>query len=171
MTRRISAVALCCSAPSVSACCSCAYGTPGWPLSLALLSGTPHARQKSACEGLSYWHRGHFMPEPPSGRVGERSEPWAETTRPGLAWSRTRSHGSRLGTARSRHLSSVVRCPPRQARSPLRLRDAVYSASQDVPARGSHNRVGPPLRVSQIVPLHLGEVELLLSGLEPVCLC
>src|SRR5215831_10247484 len=98
MTRRISAVALCCSAPSVSACCSCAYGTPGWPLSLALLSGTPHARQKSACEGLSYWHRGHFMPEPPSGRVGERSEPWAETTRPGLAWSRTRSHGSRLGT-------------------------------------------------------------------------
>src|SRR5215813_15309246 len=35
---------------------------------------------------------------PPSGRVGERSEPWAETNRPRLAWSRTRLHGSRLGT-------------------------------------------------------------------------
>jgi len=41
------------------------------------------------------------MQEPPSGQVGERSEPWAETNRPRLAWSRTRSSGSRLGTARS----------------------------------------------------------------------
>src|SRR5262247_937701 len=31
------------------------------------------------------------MPKPPSSRVGERSEPWAETNRPRLAWSRTRS--------------------------------------------------------------------------------
>jgi len=29
------------------------------------------------------------MPKPPSSRDGERSEAWAETTRPRLAWSRT----------------------------------------------------------------------------------
>ena len=62
------AVALCCSVPSVNARRSSAYGTPGGPLSLVLLSGMPHARQKLACDGLSCWHRGHVMPEPPSGR-------------------------------------------------------------------------------------------------------
>src|SRR5215472_2194156 len=54
----------------------------------------------------------------PEAGVGERSEPWAETNRPGLTWSRTRSQGSRLGTARSRHpRRSVVRAltaTPRQ---------------------------------------------------------
>src|SRR5215831_10865258 len=92
MTRRISAVALCCSVPSINARRSSAYGTPRGPLSLVLLSGTPHARQNLACDGLSCWHRGHVMPEPPSGRGGERSERWAETNRPRLAWSRTSGH-------------------------------------------------------------------------------
>src|SRR5215472_5682960 len=122
MTRRISAVALCCSAPSVSARCSSVYGAPDGPLSLVLPSGTPHSRQNLAREGLSCWHRGHFMPEPPSGRVGERSGTWAETNRLGLAWSRTRSGGSPVQLAGCRrswlpHRASAVaggqsgRCP------------------------------------------------------------
>src|SRR5262249_36057251 len=94
MTRRISAVAVCCSCASVSARCSSACGAPDGPLSLVLPSGTPHARQNLACEGLSCLHPGHVMPEPPSGRCDRRSEPWAETNRPGLVWSRTRSAGS-----------------------------------------------------------------------------
>src|SRR5215472_4401008 len=91
---RISLVAVCCSCASVSARCSSACGAPDGPLSLVLPSGTPHARQNLACEGLSCWHRGHFMPEPPGSRVGGRSEPWAETNRPRLAWSRTRAPAS-----------------------------------------------------------------------------
>src|SRR5262249_39981801 len=79
-------------------------------------TGAPHSRQNLACEGLSCWHRGHVMPGPPSGRVGGRSEQWAETNRSRLVWSRTRSHGSRLGTASPCHLSSVVRCSPRRQR-------------------------------------------------------
>src|SRR5262245_27333086 len=67
------------------------YDPWGGPLSLRIPRDTPHGRQNLACEGLSCWHRGHVMPEPPSGRVGERSEPWAETNRPRLAWSRTRA--------------------------------------------------------------------------------
>src|SRR5215813_13707077 len=97
ITLRTSEVAACCSRASDSACCSSAYGAPGGPLSPVLPRGSPHARQNLACEGLSCWHRGHVMPEPPSGRVGERSEPWAETNRLGLAWSRTLaySHSTR----------------------------------------------------------------------------
>src|SRR5262249_47731862 len=33
------------------------------------------------------------MPEPPTGRGDRRSERWAETNRPGVAWSRTRPQG------------------------------------------------------------------------------
>src|SRR5215470_19703366 len=68
---RISLVAVCCSCASVSARCSSACGTPDGPLSLVLPSGTPHARQNLACEGLSCLHPGHVMPEPPSGRSAE----------------------------------------------------------------------------------------------------
>src|SRR5215475_14237225 len=122
MTRKILAVALCCSAPSVSARCSSGYAAPDGPPLAVLLRWTPHSRQKLACEGLSYWHPGHVMPEPPSGRGVGRSEPWAETNRPRLAWSRTRSDGSPVqlaGCRRSwlRHRASAVaggqsgRCP------------------------------------------------------------
>src|SRR5215475_603249 len=34
-------------------------------LSLVLLRGTPQVRQKLACDGLSRWHREHFMRGPP----------------------------------------------------------------------------------------------------------
>src|SRR5215510_14396591 len=78
---------------------------------------------------------------PPSGRGGRRSESWAETNRPGLVWSRTRSYESRLETARHRHFSSVVRCPRRrQARPSLGLRDAVIRSGRRSRSRLTHRR-------------------------------
>src|SRR5215470_5423100 len=102
MTRKISAVAVCCSRASLSERCKAAYDGAGWALPPSRRRGALHSSQNFAAARFSCWHRGHVMPEPPSGRVGERSEPWAETTRPGLAWSRTRSLGPRLGMARPR---------------------------------------------------------------------
>jgi hypothetical protein len=84
------------------------------------------------------------MPEPPSGRVGGRSETVSRDYPLETRMVKDTVTGSRLGTASPYHLLSKVRCPPRRQRG----------------ARGSHTRVGPPLRVNQIVPLHLGEVEL-----------
>jgi len=57
---------------------------------------------------LSCWHRGHVMPEPPSGRGGEGSEAWAEINRPDL---HGQEHG-RTGHAWGR----VARCSPRRQR-------------------------------------------------------
>src|SRR5215469_13860301 len=39
--------------------------------------------------------------EPPSGLVGERSEPWAETNRPRIAWSRIPAYRRRDPSSRS----------------------------------------------------------------------
>src|SRR5215813_6385223 len=73
------------------------------------------------------------MPEPPSSQGGGRSERWAETNRPGLGWSRTRSHGSRLGRCVPARLSSVVRYRHIVSEMPLRLRDAVIRAGRMFP--------------------------------------
>src|SRR5215467_13643519 len=102
ITRRTSLVAVCCSRASVAERCKSAYDGAGGASVWGRWRGVPHSPQNFIAGRFSCWHRGHVMPEPPSGRVGERSEPWAETTRPGLAWSRTRSLGPRLGMARPR---------------------------------------------------------------------
>src|SRR5262245_28417197 len=58
----------------------------------------PHVGQNAALGGVFCWHRGHVMPKPPDGRDNVGSEPWAETNRPRLAWSRTpRRVVTRLG--------------------------------------------------------------------------
>src|SRR5215813_9589021 len=91
MIPRISAVAACWSRASLKERSSSAQGDDG-SLLLGSLKGVPHSSQNFATARFSCWHRGHVMPEPPSGRVGGRSEPWAETNRPRLAWSRTSGH-------------------------------------------------------------------------------
>src|SRR5215471_15635885 len=143
MTLRISAVAACCSAASASwrlrsctcpnaaaARFSCARPLAPSLLGALLLTGSfldfvrtpslaPQATHRRALEGFACWHRGHFMPKPPNHRIGERSEPWAETNRPRLAWSRTRSDKSRLGRRVS--VTSRQACDARH----VRLRDSV----------------------------------------------
>src|SRR5215467_6122634 len=98
MTLRISLVAVCCSNASLSApvrrstlALRAAYDSA---TGLSPFKELAHSRQNLACTGFSVWHREHLMPEPPSGRGGKGSERWAETNRPGLAWSRTRSSES-----------------------------------------------------------------------------
>jgi len=110
------------------------------------------------------------MPEPPSGRGGERSESWAETNRARLAWSRTWAHGSQLRTARPRHFLSVVRCPPRQARSPLRLRDAVIRGWQAASLWLSHRHL-PAAGGRSVDALTAGPGASSFSGSESFPLC
>src|SRR5215470_399194 len=154
ITRRISAVAVCCSRaspnerlnPSISSLSrSISLLTSAYDLWIeaAASTGVPHSRQNLAWGGLSCLHPGHVMPEPPSGRVGERSEPWAETNRPRLAWSRTRAPApvQLAGCRRSRlpHRASAVagsqpsRCPYSQpgvrARIPFLRSDPSRSAT------------------------------------------
>src|SRR4029453_18965898 len=48
-------------------------GVTGVPhLGQAASSRAPQSSQKRAPESFSAWHRGHFMPEPPSSLAGER---------------------------------------------------------------------------------------------------
>ena len=61
MTRRISAVAVCCSSASLRALVISAYDGAGGPLGLAV-RGVPHAPQNVACGRFSCWHRGHRIP-------------------------------------------------------------------------------------------------------------
>src|SRR5262244_2307657 len=84
MIRRISPVAVCCSRASVRERCTSAYDGAGWALPPSCRRAVPHSRQNLWLVGLSCWHRGHVMPEPPSGRGGEGSEAWAEINRPDL---------------------------------------------------------------------------------------
>src|SRR5262245_40228759 len=92
MMRRISAVAVCCSRASIAERCTSAYDGAGWVFASGCWRGVPHSSQNLAATRFSCWQRGHVMPEPPSGRVGEGSELWAETNRPRPAWSRTLAH-------------------------------------------------------------------------------
>src|SRR5262245_45656757 len=93
MTRRTSLVAVCWSSASVRERCKSAYDGADEASAWGRWRGVPHSPQNFIVGRFSCWHQGHVMPEPPSGQVGERSEPWAETTRPRLGWSRTRSKG------------------------------------------------------------------------------
>jgi hypothetical protein len=61
MTRRISAVAVCCSNASLRALVISASDGAGGPLGLAV-RGVPHASQNVACGRFSCWHRGHRIP-------------------------------------------------------------------------------------------------------------
>ena len=70
---------------------------------------------------------------PPGGPIGGRSEPWAETNRPRLAWSRTRSYGSRLGRRPPQPLVSGAMPATSSARSPVRLPDAVVQVGRMSP--------------------------------------
>src|SRR5262249_39131118 len=57
-------------------------------LAHARARGAAHSSQNFAPGRLSCWHRRHFMRKPSGSRVGEGSEPWAETNCVGVAWSR-----------------------------------------------------------------------------------
>src|SRR5215831_11987636 len=84
IARRMSAVAVCCSCASTSsrllvwscssaslrAFCRSAYDA-GEPLPGPCLTGAPQPRQNWACDGLSCWHRGHFIAHSP--RAGRGS--------------------------------------------------------------------------------------------------
>src|SRR5262245_1851524 len=65
MIRRISAVAVCCSAASVRAWLRRSISRPSSAYDLrpvaAPSTGDPHFRQKFASGGFSCWHRGHFI--------------------------------------------------------------------------------------------------------------
>ena len=76
MTRRISAVAVCCSSASLRALVISAYDGAGGPLGLAV-RGVPHAPQNFACGRFSCWHRGQGILSVSrvrivSGRPGQR---------------------------------------------------------------------------------------------------
>src|SRR5262249_8603499 len=84
ITRRISAVAVCCSTDSVSALLmrstsvfSSAYDAV---VGLTPFKGLAQSSQNLAVGRFSCWHRGHFMPRP-SQRLGrERSEGYRKTS-------------------------------------------------------------------------------------------
>src|SRR5215470_74915 len=96
ITRKISAVAVCCSSASLSECLRISTSTcsavadpaPG----VAPRSDAPHSPQNFIIRRFSCWHRGHFMPKPPGSQVGEGRP---ETTRLRLVWSSTQGGGSR----------------------------------------------------------------------------
>src|SRR5215472_18128 len=100
---RISLVAVCCSSaslserfsPSISACSS------AWDLSAGTAppKGVLHSRQNLACGGLSWWHRGQGIPEPPQTDQGWNGEPrvaarrWRGQGQCRHLWWRTQSAG------------------------------------------------------------------------------
>src|SRR5262249_60137744 len=94
---RMSAVAVCCSKASVATRCKSAYDGADGASAWGRWRGVPHSPQNFIVGRFSCLHRGHVMPKPPGSRGGERSEPWAETNRLRLAWSRTRSYGHAWG--------------------------------------------------------------------------
>jgi hypothetical protein len=61
VTRRISAVPVCCSCASLRALVISAYDGVGEPFGLAL-RGVPCASQNVACGRFSCWHRGQGIP-------------------------------------------------------------------------------------------------------------
>jgi len=61
MTRRISAVAVCCSNASIRERCKSSYGGAGWALPSGRRRGVPHSSQNLAPARFSCWHRGHVM--------------------------------------------------------------------------------------------------------------
>src|SRR5262245_46601920 len=80
ITRRILAVALCCSCASASsrsralrAFVISAYDGAGELLGLAAVSGMPHFSQKFAWGRFSCWQAGHSMPTPPLLERGQGS--------------------------------------------------------------------------------------------------
>jgi hypothetical protein len=81
MTRRISAVAACCSRASLRALVISEYDGAGGPLDLAV-SGVPHAPQNAMGEAFSCWHRGHFIGRASlHGPVSAWRPEWTERTR------------------------------------------------------------------------------------------
>src|SRR5215469_7914610 len=140
MTPRISAVAVCCSRASLRERCTSAYDGAGWTSPWWRWRGVPHSPQNFIVGRFSCWHRGHVMPEPPSGRGVGRSEPWVETNRPRLVWSRTRSDGSPVQLAGCR-------------RSWLRNRASAVDGGQSVDALTAGPEQGPGfLSCVQILP-------------------
>src|SRR5215470_5055375 len=119
MTRRISLVAVCCSCASVKERCKSAYGGAGWALPSGCRKGVPHASQNFAAARFSCWHRGHVMPEPPSGRSakgrnrGPRLTAWdshgQEHGHRGHAWGwRVPARGSHTCASRLPTVNQVV---------------------------------------------------------------
>src|SRR5215469_873421 len=158
ITRRTSLVAVCCSRASVAERCKSAYDGAGGASVWGRWRGVPHSPQNFIVGRFSYWHPGHVMPEPPSGRGGRRSESWAETNRLGLAWSRTRSHGSRLGTARSRHPRRT--CDVRHVVSEVATsdgRDAVIQADRMSPLVALTPAPALLPGVNRVMSLHVGK--------------
>jgi hypothetical protein len=73
IARKISRVAVRSSKASLRARCKSVYDAVGAPNSGPSLKGPPHVRQNFAWGGLSCWHRGHFIAEPPVERAGRKS--------------------------------------------------------------------------------------------------
>src|SRR5215469_14987159 len=65
MTRRISAVAVCCSRASVATRCKSAYDGAGGASSWGRWRGVPHSPQSFIVGRLSCWHRGHVIQDLP----------------------------------------------------------------------------------------------------------
>jgi hypothetical protein len=64
ITRRISAVAVCCSSASLRALVISAYDGAGGPLGVAVVSGVPHSPQNFTVGAFPCRQRGHFILEP-----------------------------------------------------------------------------------------------------------
>src|SRR5215475_3074917 len=74
MTRRIPAVAACCSSASVRDRLrrSTSSSSSRYADDAPEVNGVPHAKQNLACDGLTCSHRVHLIPESPQVRSSER---------------------------------------------------------------------------------------------------
>src|SRR5215467_5422226 len=87
ITRRIPAVAACCSSASVKERLrlSTASLSSAYVGSAPHVSGVPHVRQNLACGGFTCSHRVHLMPEPPHVRSEQRHGGGPESSPSGMA--------------------------------------------------------------------------------------
>src|SRR5262249_10007892 len=106
---RMSAVAVCCSKASVATRCKSAYDGADGASAWGRWRGVPHSPQNFIVGRFSCLHRGHVMQGLPGGRVGEGSEPWAETsmvkntgTGTGSDWQDVAVRGSQPSVGRCR---------------------------------------------------------------------
>jgi hypothetical protein len=117
MTRRISAVAVCCSRDSLRARARCstsrsrsACDAPGDTLALVRWRSLPHSSQNLACGRFSCWHRGHASRRLPASRAGNGQDRWRELSlgRGGV------KDGAKqlvcLRSASSRHAAAPANC-------------------------------------------------------------